>query len=60
MQDGQGASFTAQIDLTMMTVLGGREGTQAEYRFLLEQAGFEFQSVATLFAPFSLIEAVAV
>jgi hypothetical protein len=33
------------IDLTMLGMLNGRECTQAEYRLLLERAGFTFDAV---------------
>lgn len=43
--DGAEPHVAKMIDLTMLGMLNGRERTQAEYRLLLEQAGFEFGGV---------------
>jgi len=40
-------------------MLTGRERTQAEYRLLLEQAGFEFEAVTATPTPISIIKALA-
>jgi len=58
--DGPTQSFTAQLDLTMLVQLGGRERTLAQYGDLLSEAGFQIESCAVLCPPFSMIEAVAV
>jgi hypothetical protein len=47
----------AMIDLLMMVRNGGRERTEAQYRALLGDAGFEFLQVVCTGAPRSLIEA---
>lgn len=50
-----------QTDLEMLTVVGGRERTAAEYRELLTQAGFELSRILPLQGmPWSVIEAAAV
>jgi len=45
------------IDLTMLGMLTGRERTQAEFRLLLEEAGFTFVGVSA--TPVSVITALA-
>jgi hypothetical protein len=45
-------------DLNMLTILGGRERTLAEFRVLLEAGGFELQGETATAAGFSVIEAV--
>ena len=47
------------IDLTMLGMLSGRERTQAEYRLLLEQAGFAFDAVTATPTPISIVRALA-
>jgi hypothetical protein len=47
------------IDMTMLGMLNGRERTQAEYRTLLERAGFTFAGVTATPTPVSIITALA-
>jgi hypothetical protein len=47
------------IDLTMLGMLTGRERTEAEYRRLLEEAGFKFEGVTPSPTPISIIRALA-
>ena len=47
------------IDLTMLGMLTGRERTEAEYRCLLERAGFTFEAVTATSTPISVISARA-
>lgn len=50
---------TAKLsDLNMLTILGGRERTLAEFRALLEAGGFELRREQQTAAAFSVIEAV--
>src|SRR5258706_9868853 len=51
--------YAAQVDLTMLAVLGSRERTLEEYKILLATADFRFTSLTPTATPFSLIEAVA-
>ncbi len=46
------------IDIDMMVLTGGQERTEAEYRALLEGAGFRPQRVVSTDAEISIIEAV--
>lgn len=41
----------------MLTVTGGRERTEAEYRELLSKAGFELTAVVPTASPVSIVEA---
>jgi hypothetical protein len=45
------------VDLTMLTLLGGRERTEGEYRTLLEDAGFHLDRVVPTPTPFAVLEA---
>ena len=45
------------MDLNMLVLLGGRERTEAEYRRLLQEAGFRLERVIPTHSPFSVIEA---
>jgi hypothetical protein len=47
-----------QLDLIMLTFLTGRERTEAEYRDLLDRAGFELTKIAPTMSPYSVIEGV--
>jgi hypothetical protein len=47
----------ARTDLNMLAGLGGRERSLAEFRALLEPAGFELLSVTDTAHEFSVIEA---
>jgi O-methyltransferase domain/Dimerisation domain len=57
--DGAEPHMAKMIDLTMLGMLNGRERTQAEYRLLLEQAGFKFEGVTATPTPISIITALA-
>ncbi len=46
------------FDLAMMTVTGGQERTESEYRVLLDECGFEWQRVVPTATELSVIEAV--
>jgi len=46
------------LDLEMLLFLTGRERTEAEYRDLLERAGFELTTVVAAPSPYSVIEGV--
>jgi hypothetical protein len=46
------------LDLQMLLFLTGRERTEAEYRDLLERAGFELTRVVPTPSPYSVIEGV--
>jgi hypothetical protein len=47
------------IDLTMLGMLTGKERTQAEFRLLLEEAGFKFEGVSATLTPVSVVTALA-
>ena len=51
--------LSGQPDLTMLGMLTGRERTEAEYRRLLERAGFTFEAVTATRTPISVISARA-
>ncbi len=46
------------MDLVMLSLLGGRERTETEYRALLDAAGFTVERVVSTPTPFVMIEAV--
>ncbi|MDX1565715.1 MAG: methyltransferase, partial [Phycisphaeraceae bacterium] len=46
------------LDLVMLLITGGRERTEAEYRELLEQTGFELTRVVPTESEVSVVEAV--
>ncbi|MGH3598289.1 MAG: methyltransferase [Mycobacterium sp.] len=48
------------LDPEMLLCLPARERTAAEYRGLLEQAGFRMTRVVPTASPFSVVEATAV
>ncbi|OBF81913.1 hydroxyneurosporene methyltransferase [Mycobacterium sp. 852002-51163_SCH5372311] len=48
------------LDLEMLLALDARERTAAEYRHLLERAGFRLTRVVETASPFSVIEAAAI
>ena len=56
--EGNGPSFSKQMDLQMLVMTGGRERTAAEYRALLARAGFEMTDVIQTKSPVSIVEAV--
>jgi hypothetical protein len=45
------------VDITMMVLTGGMERTEAEYRVLLEQAGFRLRGVVFTHSAASVLEA---
>jgi len=55
--DGDAASQAKQMDLTMLIMTGGLERSEAEWRSLLQAAGFDLVSVRRTTSPFDLIEA---
>ncbi len=55
---GNEPSFHKFMDLNMMVMLGGRERTEAEYRSLLEAAGFEMTGVSATQTEMKIIEAI--
>ncbi len=57
--DGPGPHMATMIDLTMLGMLTGGERTRAEYRALLEGAGFTFETVTPTPSPISIISALA-
>lgn len=46
------------LDLEMLLFLTGRERTEAEYRHLLDRAGFELTRIVPTLSPYSVIEGV--
>ncbi|MGI8622095.1 MAG: methyltransferase [Solirubrobacteraceae bacterium] len=48
------------MDLNMLVLLGGRERTEAEFRSLLQAAGFRLQRVIPTRSPFGVLEATRV
>jgi O-methyltransferase domain/Dimerisation domain len=57
MPEGDGPHFTKMIDLIMMTLLGGRERTETEWRQLLAEGGFILDRIVSSSGMFSAIEA---
>lgn len=53
-------NFAQAMDLNMLTILGGRERTEEEYRTLLEASGFRLERVIATRSPFSVLEALRV
>jgi hypothetical protein len=51
--------YTKSVDLTMMTMVGGRERTATEWRELLDAGGFRLDDIIEHPAAFSIIEATA-
>jgi hypothetical protein len=52
-----GPSEAKLFDINMLVVVGGRERTEAEYRRLLEVAGFTAARVLDTSSPISIVEA---
>ena len=48
------------LDITMLTLAGGQERTEPEYRALLEKANFKLTRVIPTNSPVSIVEAIAV
>lgn len=57
---GNAFEFGKMLDLLMLSSLGGRERTQAEYASLLDAAGFRLLRVLPTVSPISIVEAVPV
>jgi hypothetical protein len=57
--DAVSVSFSKLLDLNMLVMNGGRERTIAEFRALLDAAGYKLTRIVPTMAPQSLIEAVA-
>jgi ubiquinone/menaquinone biosynthesis C-methylase UbiE len=55
---GNSPTFHKFMDLNMMVMTGGRERTAAEYRSLLETAGFRLARIVPTVTEMSVIEAV--
>jgi O-methyltransferase domain/Dimerisation domain len=53
---GNEPSFTKQLDVNMMVVLGGKERTEVEYRALYEAAGFRLTRVVPTAMNISVVE----
>ena len=53
---GNGPNFGKLLDLTMLTIPGGKERTEAEYRALFRGAGFELTRIVPTTAEVSVIE----
>lgn len=49
-----------ESDIQMLVATGGKERTEAEYRALLNAAGFEFTSSIPILFPYNIIEAIKV
>jgi hypothetical protein len=57
--EGGAPHMGKMIDLTMLGMLTGRERTEAEYRRLLEEAGFKFEGITAGPTPVSVVSAMA-
>jgi hypothetical protein len=57
--DGPGPAWAKLLDVHMLTLLGGRQRTQAEYAHLLSQAGLRFRREIDTGAGISMLEAEA-
>jgi hypothetical protein len=55
--EGSGPSVSKLLDLNMLVITGGRERTVAEYRELIEKAGFSFAGATHTHTLVSVIEA---
>jgi len=53
------APDTVRVDLHMLAVTGGRERSEAEYRQLLEAAGFSLRRIVPTRSPFCVIEGMS-
>ena len=54
---GNGPSFGKLLDLTMLTIPGGKERTEAEYKALFKAGGFQLNRIVPTSAEVSVIEA---
>ena len=57
-QPGDAYDRAKLVDMLMLVLFGAQERTEAEYRVLLEAAGFERISVHPTDTPYSVVEAV--
>lgn len=57
--DGNGPDWAKTLDIHMLTLLGGRQRTQAEYVALLNQTGFAYQRQIDTPSGFTILEAIA-
>lgn len=58
---GNAAAFPKFMDLVILVMTGGRERTEAEYRVLLEAAGFRLTKIILIqAAEMNVIEAVPI
>lgn len=57
---GDEPGFAKVLDIEMLAIAGGRERTEAEFRALLSEGGFELRRVIATHSPASVIEAVRV
>lgn len=55
---GNEPSLGKLLDLNMLVMMGGRERTEAEFRSLLQAAGFQLTRIIPTLSPVSLIEAI--
>lgn len=53
-------SFSKLLDLNMLVMNGGKERTRAEFRCLLDGAGYRLARVIPTLAPQSILEAIAI
>jgi len=56
--DTDARSFSKLLDLNMLAMTGGRERTKAEFRALLDAAGYKLTRIIPTMAPQSIIESV--
>lgn len=54
---GNEPSLIKELDLSMLSFFGGKERTEAEFRELLERAGFRLERVVESGAPLCILEA---
>ena len=52
--------FSKFFDLIMLTMTGGRERTETEWRALLDKAGYKIERIIPTASFLSIIEAVAI
>jgi hypothetical protein len=53
---GNEPSLAKDFDMVMLVLPGGIERTEEEYRFLLEQAGFQLSSITPTASVISVVE----
>jgi len=54
--EGEPGREYVMLDIMMLVRVGGRERTEAEYRTLIERAGFHLERVIPTSARFSILE----